>query len=105
MPVMFPNAVIMSGELFTYGLVVGLLYSLVKKRGTLGIYISLISAMICGRIVWGIAKAVLLGFGGSAFGISAFISGAFLDCIPGIILELILIPLLVSAICRKGYNK
>ena len=48
--------------------------------------------MLSGRIVWGIAQMVLLGVGQNGFTYQAFIAGAFLDAIPGIIIQLVLIP-------------
>ncbi len=101
MPPLYPTAVWMSIELLTYGCISGLLYSLLKKRGVIGIYISLIGAMLCGRVVWGIAKAILLGISDKPFGISAFIMGAFVDAVPGIIIQLVLIPMIVCAIDHK----
>lgn len=97
MPPLYPNAVWMALELATYGLVIGLLYFNGKKRGKLKLYFSLIIAMIAGRVVWGVAKAILLGIGGKLFTIEAFIVGGFIDAIPGIILQLILIPLAIIA--------
>ena len=55
MPPIYPNAVWMALELATYGLVVGLLYFNLKTSGLKRVYISLISAMLAGRIVWGIS--------------------------------------------------
>ena len=97
MPPIYPNAVWMSLELATYGFTVGFLYDRSKK-----IYASLITAMIVGRIVWGVAKTVFLGLGGQMFTFHAFIVGGLLDAIPGIALQLILIPLIMRAICKNG---
>lgn len=58
----------------------------------------MIISMICGRIVWGIVKAVLLGIGGKMFTIQAFITGGIIDALPGIILQLILIPAIVRLV-------
>ena len=96
MPVMFPSAVGMAFELMTYGLVSGLLS---KKIGTdnIGkIYLILIISMVAGRIVWGIAQVVLLGISGSKFTFAAFIAGALTNAIPGIILQLLIIPFIVN---------
>ena len=82
----------MALELMTYGIVAGLVYSQTRKK-----YMSLIVAMLSGRIVWGIAKAVLLGVAGKSFTISAFITGGFVDAIPGIVIQLVLIPLIIKA--------
>lgn len=109
MPPIYPNAVWMALELATYGCVIGLVYLLFKKKNTLSLYVSLVSAMIAGRVVWGIAKAVLLGLGGKAFTFAAFITGGFVDALPGIVIQLILIPLIMKIVdkiySRKGEMK
>ena len=87
----------MTFELCTYGLVVGLLYRVLPKKLS-GIYISLLCAMVAGRIVWGCAMMVILGVTGSAFTWSAFLAGALLNAIPGIVVQLVLIPLLVRSL-------
>lgn len=102
MPKLFPSAIAMSAELAVYGLVSGLLYR--RLSGVKGrIFISLISAMLAGRLVWGGVTAVLLGVSGGNFTLAAFVTGAFTGAIPGIILQIILIPLIVSALERSGF--
>lgn len=94
MPPMFPKAICMAFELATYGLVSGLLHKVLpKKKWT--VYVSLILAMIAGRVIWGLAMLICMGFDVTKFGASAFISGALLNAIPGIIVQLVLIPILV----------
>ena len=93
------TAIAMSFELAAYGLFSGLLYRLLPKK-TVNIYVSLIGAMILGRIVWGIAMVVISGVSGSTFTWSAFIAGALLNAVPGIILHIVLIPILVMALKR-----
>ena len=93
------TAIAMSFELAAYGLFSGLLYRLLPKK-TVNIYVSLIGAMILGRIVWGITMVVISGVSGSAFTWSAFIAGALLNAVPGIILHSVLIPILVMALKR-----
>ena len=95
MPPIYPNAVWMALELATYGLVIGLASRGLKIKGVWNTYLSLIIAMLSGRVVWGIAKAVLLGVGGRAFTVSMFIVGGFVDAAIGILLQLILIPTVV----------
>lgn len=95
MPPMYPNAVWMSLELATYGLVAGVLYGKFFKGKKWWIYCSLVISMLCGRVVWGIAKLTLLGFSGKSFTFAAFITGGFVDALPGIILQLLLVPALV----------
>ncbi|MBQ4506837.1 MAG: ECF transporter S component [Firmicutes bacterium] len=94
MPPMFPGAVAMAFELATYGAVSGILYKLLPKK-KMNIYVSLIVAMIAGRIVWGIARYVLAGIAGTSFPMSAFLAGAIFNAVPGIILHILLIPYLV----------
>lgn len=104
MPPIYPNAIWMAMEMATYGLVIGLLYA--KKKGNIKwLYFSLVTAMLSGRIVWGISKALLLGFKGSAFTFSAFITGGFIDALPGIILQLILIPCILLIVEKKSKFK
>lgn len=98
MPHLFPNAVAMSLELATYGFVIGFLFSHARWQCIRSLYRCLVAAMICGRIVWGFAEIVLLGISGSAFTMKAFLTGALLQAIPGIILQLILIPALMLAL-------
>ncbi len=99
MPPIMPTGVAMAFELATYGLVAGLLYKRLPKRNEY-VYVSLIGAMLVGRIVWGIVRVILHGLGKSTFGWAAFMSGAFINAVPGIILHIILIPVLVIALKR-----
>lgn len=97
MPPIMPIGIAMCFELATYGLMAGLLYKWLPKKKPY-IYVSLIGAMLIGRIIWGIVRVVLLGFSESEFGWAAFMSGAFLNAIPGIVLQIILIPILVMTL-------
>ena len=90
-----PACYSMALELAVYGLVVGLLYKRLGK-GVRSIYVSLICAMVAGRLVWGAAQVALLGLG--KFPFSAFLAGAVTGALPGILLQLVLIPLLVRAL-------
>ena len=102
MPKIYPNAVWMALELATYGIVIGFLYSKFKNKTVKSVYISLLFAMLAGRIVWGVTKACLLGVGGKAFTFAMFITGGFVDALLGIVLQLILIPLIMEIINKKG---
>lgn len=101
MPPIFPNAVWMALELATYGFVIGFLYNKFPKKQLWWLYCCLITAMISGRIVWGIAKALLLGFGGKAFTFEAFITGGFIDAFAGIVLQLVLIPVIIRLMKKE----
>ena len=101
MPPMFPVAICMAFELATYGAVSGMLYSKLP-RNKVSIYVSLLTAMVAGRLVWGLARFVCAGLDVSAFGLSAFWAGAVATAIPGIVVQIILIPVLVMAL--EKYN-
>ena len=105
MPALYPMAIAMSFELMTYGLVSGLLYGRSRWQCVIALYRSMLAAMVAGRIVWGVAEVILLGLGGSAFTFEAFLAGALLNAIPGIILQLILIPAIMVALNKTGLVK
>lgn len=98
MPPLFPTAVAMAVELEVYGLVAGLIYSKVQRRGISAVYMSMVPAMIVGRAVWGGVQLLLLGIGSSPFTWKMFISGAVLNAIPGIILQLLLVPAVMTVL-------
>ncbi len=97
MPTLYPTAIAMTVELAVYGAMSGILYKLLPRK-IWSIYVSLILAMIGGRLTWGGARYVLAGLGGSEFPVSAFLAGAVLNAVPGIILHIVLIPLLVMVL-------
>ena len=94
MPPLFPTAVCMALELAAYGAVAGFMHKLLPRK-KLYIYCSLLTAMVVGRLIWGAAMFVCMGIKGGSFTFAAFLSGALLNAIPGIIVQIILIPLLV----------
>lgn len=98
MPPLYPSAVGMAFELAAYGASVAIIYSLFKKKNLAATYISLVSAMVIGRIVWGIARTVMLGVAGTEFSFTIFITSGFVQAIPGIIVQLILIPIIIEAL-------
>ena len=95
---MFPNAVSMAFELAAYGLVIGYLYGHSRWQCVKSLYRSLVGAMLAGRIVWGVVRIVLLGIGSVPFGWQLFLAGAFFNAIPGIVLQLVMIPALMVAL-------
>lgn len=102
MPVLYPIGIAMSFELATYGLVVGLVYSHSRWQCVISLYRSMLIAMIAGRVVWGIAEVFLSGVGENGFTWAAFVGGAFLNAIPGIIIQLVFIPAIMVALNRTG---
>ena len=103
MPPMIPTALAMAFELATYGALAGFLYRKFPKTIP-GIYASLLIAMICGRLVWGVVRLILAGVQGNGFTFAMFLSGAITSAIPGIIAQLVLIPAIVYAMEKAGLN-
>lgn len=102
MPPMFPTAVVMSFELAAYGFMTGLLYSLFPKKDGF-IYPALLLSMLVGRVVWGIASLLFIGLSGDVFTWQMFLGGAFLNAIPGIIIQIVVIPIIIIALKRAGF--
>lgn len=103
-PVLFPMAVCMSLELAAYGAIAGLAYMMLPKR-KIFIYCSLIAAMIAGRLVWGVAMFGCMAAKGGHFTFSAFASGAFVNAVPGIIIQIVLVPVIVMAVERLNVTR
>ena len=103
MPPVFPTGVAMCFELASYGFLAGWLYAHSRWKCVKALYACLIPAMIGGRLVWGVVEVVLLGLTGSAFTWSAFLAGAVLNAVPGIILQLVFIPAFMVALDRTGF--
>lgn len=100
MPPIYPTALAMAFELAAYGFLAGLFYKLLPKK-PLYVYASLILAMLGGRLVGGLASLVLFGIKGNAFTLTIFLQGAFINAIPGIIVQLVLIPLIILALQKS----
>lgn len=95
------NAICMAFELATYGAVSGLIYQ--KMNGNkFRIYFSLLTAMLSGRIVWGCVSMLVYGISKSAFTWQMFLGGALFNAIPGIIVQLVLIPIIVLGLEKAG---
>ncbi len=105
MPPIYPNAVWMSAELAVYGFMSGFLYNKFFRKQIWWLYLGLIISMISGRVVWGIAKTILLGLAGKKFTFYAFLTGGFIDAIPGIIIQLIFIPIFVTYLNKKELSE
>lgn len=102
MPPIFPTGIAMAFELAAYGTATGLLYKKLPKTIP-GLYTSLIASMLAGRIVWGIVMAIIAGVSQVQFSFQAFLAGAFLNAMPGIICHLILIPIIIVSLQKARY--
>jgi LytS/YehU family sensor histidine kinase len=94
MPVFFPNAVCMAFELAAYGAIAGVMHRLLPRKKPF-IYCSLLVAMTVGRIVWGASMFICLALGGGSFTFAAFIAGAITNALPGIIVQIVIVPIIV----------
>jgi len=103
MPAMFPDAVAMAFELAVYGGTAGLLRQTLPKKAAVT-YAVLIISMVSGRIVWGIMRLTLAGLSGQTFTWALFLSGAVINAIPGIIMQIVLIPVIVMAMEKAGLS-
>ena len=90
---------LMSLELPMYGLVAGIAYA----RLRMNIYVALILAMILGRIMFGLGLLVLGLFMKLPYTAAQFFStgGALISGLPGIAIQVVLIPVIVAAVKRQ----
>jgi len=106
MPGIFPDAVVMAFELAAYGAFAGLMMQLLPRRLRAGrIYLALLAAMLAGRAVYAVVYLLLTGLGLVQINdaLLAFVwTRAFVKPFPGIILQVVLVPLLVLALERAG---
>ena len=98
MPPLFPVSIAMAFELATYGAVIGYLYNKKKTNNFFSLMFALTCSMVIGRLVWGAAQFLLLGVTGTLFTAQMFIAGALTSALPGIILQLVLIPSLIMSL-------
>ena len=99
-----PPAAILPGmlcELAVYGLVSGLLLKVIHTKRTIAdLYLALIGAMISGRLVSGALNALI--FRAGSYSLAAWTAASFVTALPGIAIQLVLIPILVTALQRAG---
>lgn len=104
MPPMYPMAVAMAFELCAYGASAGVVKYIYKnaklKRNIVYLYISLVAVMLSGRVVYGVVMIFIMLSKSQGYSFEVFLSSAFLSAIPGIILQLILIPIILSTLSK-----
>ena len=98
MPPMYPDAAAMAFELAAYGFIVGFLYENARWHCVRSLYRCMAAAMIGGRLVWGLAMTALIGFGDNGFTLAMFLTRAFVNAVPGMILQLVFIPAVMLAL-------
>lgn len=100
-PVMMPTALAMAIELMVYGITSGFLYHKCKDL-RFGIYLTLIPTMLIGRIAWGITAFFLFKALGNSFTWMIFATRAFTNAIPGIVIQLIIIPIILASLKKTN---
>lgn len=87
-------------ELAVYGLVTGLCANYIPVKNEMTkLYMSLIIAMLAGRIMNGLVNTCILSTQG--YTLSVFMSASFITCLPGIVIQLIVIPVLVRILNKR----
>ncbi len=104
MPAAYPNAVIMSFELLSYGCFCGLLYRFTGYKCKFRyIYPVLVLSLIAGRIVYCIVATllfVMIPGAGRLSVITAIVQG-----VPGILIQLVIVPQIVFGVSRSVTKK
>lgn len=95
-----PILYFMLAEVAVYGLAAGLAY----KKFRLNIYASLIIAMLAGRAASGLTVFILQPLLGLKMSPVSYVIGSVVTGLPGIIIQLILIPMIVLAVERAGFK-
>ncbi len=88
-------------ECAVYGLVTGLILKFVRTgKLQLDLYIALITAMLAGRVISGIAKALIFSPG---ITMKYWIAASFVTALPGILIQLVVVPLVVNLLIKIRY--
>lgn len=93
----FPNWLFMCIEMAVYGLMTGLLYKVLPKKNIF-IFANLLISLLAGRIVWGLTRFTLMGLTSTSFSLEIFLTVGFIEAVPGLISQLIIVPLVVVAL-------
>ena len=101
MPPLYPTALAMAFELAAYGFFSGLFYKVFPKKFFF-IYPALILSMLIGRGIWGLARFIMASVDQTTFTLKIFLAGAFTTAFPGIVLQIVLVPLLLLALKKAG---
>lgn len=99
MPVFYPNAIAMSFEIAALGFFAGFFY--VKKskyKCIFELYKSIIASILISRMFYILMMLILMSFLQNKIAVVAIITRAFIACIPGVIIELTLIPIILLAL-------
>lgn len=88
-------------ELAVYGAAAGLMMKLVHSKSTYAdLYISLITAIVCGRVLAGVAKALIFARG--SYSMAAWVAANVVTSWPGTVIQLVFIPSIVFALMKAN---
>ncbi len=96
-----PECFFMAAELAVYGLMSGLFYRIFPKKLPF-YYLSLLISMVSGRMIYGILHFAVAGIRGEAYLFETFLAATVLGSVPGMILQIVLIPLILAGLKRAG---
>ena len=99
-PPLFPVGLSMAIELGIYGFVSGILFTKLKlfKNDKTNLFFSLLVAMIIGRAAATLVNAILFTYGASKNNFGAYLNILFIVGLPGIILQILIIPPIVMVV-------
>ena len=98
------SAISMAFELPAYGLITAVLYRMLPKKPAY-LYVALISAMLGGRVVMGIANWIIYGVTGAEYTFQMFLGAAFINAVPALICHIVLIPVIIMALQKAKLCK
>lgn len=85
-------------ECGTYGAVSGLVLKFLRSgKLYVDLYVALVAAMIAGRVISGIAKALIFSPG---MAMSAWVTASFVTALPGIVIQLVFLPGVVAMLMK-----
>lgn len=88
-------------ELAAYGLIAGLAAKYIRTgKRMLDLYIQLITSMLLGRVVYGAVNALV--FRAGAYSMQIFLTAAFVTALPGIVIQLAVLPSLILLLEKAG---
>lgn len=103
MPPIYPVGISMAFELLAYGAITGVMIKILPKK-TPYIYLTLITAMLGGRVVWALVRMLITILGGAPFTFAIFIADGFVNALPGIVLQVLIIPPIVLALKKANLS-
>lgn len=86
-------------ELGAYGLLCGLFMKFVRTGKIYAdLYISLVGGLLIGRVIAGLFRALIFSLG--SYSLAAWATGYFVTCLPGLVIQLVLVPSIVFALMK-----